>query len=424
MTLVVIDEVGYLSYGPDAANVLFQVVNDRHLHRRPMIFTTNKPLGAWGRVLHDPDLAEAILDRVLERGRHIELRGPSYRTRHVSLDLHHPSEPPSERPARLSGKHRPEFPEPTDRREFLSGAAGLVVAGAGGSGSVARAQGRKIAPADTDVLLVVDVQNAFVPGGALPVAEGHEVVPVINRIAPAFTHVVLTQDWHTPGHISFASSHSGRKPFETIQLAYGTQVLWPDHAVQGTRDADLHPDLRIPHAQLIIRKGYRKDVDSYSAFLEADRKTPTGLAGYLRERASGTSTWSGSPPTSASRGRRSMPARWVSTPPWSRTRLAASTPVGRSPGPGRIWKGLASGAFDRRTSSPDPFPTRAVALSRLGQPVRVGGGRQSATHADSGALPGSRGRRRLGATSTGEEVIWRGCAGNSFWCPSSSGRWS
>jgi nicotinamidase/pyrazinamidase len=99
-----------------------------------------------------------------------------------------------------------------------------------------------------------------------------------------FDHVVLTQDWHTPGHISFASSHPGKKPFETTQLAYGTQVLWPDHCVQGTPDADLHPGLRIPHAQLIIRKGYRKGVDSYSAFFEADSKTPTGLVGYLRER--------------------------------------------------------------------------------------------------------------------------------------------
>lgn len=112
--VLVIDEVGYLSYGPDAANVLFQVVNDRYLHRRPMIFTTNKPLAAWGRVLHDPDLAEAILDRVLERGRHLELRGPSYRTRHLKLDLTHRSEPSSVAPARISGNHRPEFPEPTD----------------------------------------------------------------------------------------------------------------------------------------------------------------------------------------------------------------------------------------------------------------------------------------------------------------------
>src|SRR2546427_517801 len=111
--VLVIDEVGYLGYGPDAANVLFQVVNDRYLHHRPMIFTTNKPLAAWGRVLHDPDLAEAILDRVLERGRHFELRGPSYRTRHLKLDLHHDLRPPSAVPTRLSGNHRPEFPEPT-----------------------------------------------------------------------------------------------------------------------------------------------------------------------------------------------------------------------------------------------------------------------------------------------------------------------
>jgi len=112
--VLVIDEVGYLTYGPDAANVLFQVVNDRYLGRRPMIFTTNKPLAAWGRVLHDPDLAEAILDRVLERGRHIELRGPSYRTRHLTLDTHHDSErESSSTSARVSGNHRPEFPEPT-----------------------------------------------------------------------------------------------------------------------------------------------------------------------------------------------------------------------------------------------------------------------------------------------------------------------
>jgi DNA replication protein DnaC len=111
--VLVIDEVGYLSYGPDAANVLFQVVNDRYLHHRPMIFTTNKPLGAWGRVLHDPDLAEAILDRVLERGRHLELRGPSYRTRHIKLDLHHDLRAPSGRPTRISGNQVPEFSEPT-----------------------------------------------------------------------------------------------------------------------------------------------------------------------------------------------------------------------------------------------------------------------------------------------------------------------
>lgn len=131
---------------------------------------------------------------------------------------------------------------------------------------------------------MVDVQNGFVPGGALPIAGGDQIVPLINRIARAFEQVVLTQDWHTPGHASFASSHPGKKPFETISLPYGTQVLWPDHCVQGTPGADLHPALQIPHAQLVIRKGYRRDIDSYSAFYEADGKTPTGLAGYLKER--------------------------------------------------------------------------------------------------------------------------------------------
>ena len=139
-------------------------------------------------------------------------------------------------------------------------------------------------PGEQDVLLVVDVQNGFVPGGNLAVSGGDEVVPLINRLARAFEHVVLTQDWHTPGHISFASSHPGKKPFETIALPYGTQVLWPDHCVQGTPDADLHPGLRIPHAELVIRKGYRRHIDSYSAFFEADGTTPTGLAGYLKER--------------------------------------------------------------------------------------------------------------------------------------------
>jgi nicotinamidase/pyrazinamidase len=138
-------------------------------------------------------------------------------------------------------------------------------------------------PGAHDVLVVVDVQNGFMPGGSLPVPGGDEVVPVINRLARAFRHVVVTQDWHTPGHISFASSHRGKKPFDTIELPYGPQVLWPDHCVQGTVDAELHRNLTIPHAALIIRKGYRPQVDSYSAFLEADR-TMTGLSGYLRER--------------------------------------------------------------------------------------------------------------------------------------------
>jgi nicotinamidase/pyrazinamidase len=172
-------------------------------------------------------------------------------------------------------------PLPIGRRQFLTLAAGTLAAL--GGAAPARAQA-KLKPGDDDVLAVIDVQNCFVPGGTLPVPEGDKIVPLINRIAPAFRNVVLTQDWHTPGHISFASSHPGKKPFETIQLPYGTQVLWPDHCIQDTRDAELVKDLRIPHAQLIIRKGYRQHVDSYSAFLEADRKTMTGLTGYLRER--------------------------------------------------------------------------------------------------------------------------------------------
>ena len=133
-------------------------------------------------------------------------------------------------------------------------------------------------------LVVVDVQNDFMPGGALAVPRGDEIVPIANRLAARFENVVLTQDWHPRGQVSFASSHPGKKPFETIQLPYGEQVLWPDHCVQGTRGAAFHEDLAIPHAQLVVRKGYHKDVDSYSAFLEADRKTTTGLAGYLEER--------------------------------------------------------------------------------------------------------------------------------------------
>lgn len=134
------------------------------------------------------------------------------------------------------------------------------------------------------LLLVIDVQNDFLPGGALAVPRGDEVVAVINRIARKFENVVLTQDWHTPNHVSFASSHPGKKPFETTQLAYGAQVLWPDHCVQGTRGADFAAALDVPHAQAIVRKGYHAHTDSYSAFVEADRQTPTGLAGLLRER--------------------------------------------------------------------------------------------------------------------------------------------
>jgi nicotinamidase/pyrazinamidase len=141
-----------------------------------------------------------------------------------------------------------------------------------------------IPAADADVLLVVDVQKDFCPGGRLAVPRGDEVVPIVNRLAAKFTNVVLTQDWHPPGHLSFASSHPGRQPFETIDVAYGAQVLWPDHCVQGTAGAEFREDLLIPHAALVIRKGIRRAIDSYSAFYENDRATPTGLAGYLRER--------------------------------------------------------------------------------------------------------------------------------------------
>jgi nicotinamidase/pyrazinamidase len=141
-----------------------------------------------------------------------------------------------------------------------------------------------IAPGGSDALIVVDVQNGFAPGGALAVPQGDAVVPVVNRIAPAFANVVLTQDWHPADHLSFASQHPGKQPFETVEMPYGMQVLWPDHCVRGTPGAELVPGLAVPHAALVIRKGMRREVDSYSAFLEADRKTATGLGGYLRER--------------------------------------------------------------------------------------------------------------------------------------------
>jgi len=171
----------------------------------------------------------------------------------------------------------------SSRRHFLKSLSGAGLVGIAGLPLVGAAAG-KIKPSAHSALIVVDVQNCFVANGTLPVPKGDEVVPIINRIAPVFENVVITQDWHTPGHTSFASSHAGKKPFETTRLAYGTQVLWPDHCVQGTDDAALHKDLKIPQAQVIVRKGYHKDVDSYSAFEEADRKTATGLAGYLRQR--------------------------------------------------------------------------------------------------------------------------------------------
>ena len=164
------------------------------------------------------------------------------------------------------------------RRVFLQGLSAVA------AGAVLPARAAAFKPDAKTALIVVDVQNCFVPGGTLPVGKGDEVVPVINKIAPAFANIVVTQDWHTPGHASFASSYAGKKPFETTTLQYGQQVLWPDHCVQGTDDAALHKDLKLPTAQLIIRKGYNKGVDSYSAFEEADRKTVTGLAGYLKAR--------------------------------------------------------------------------------------------------------------------------------------------
>jgi nicotinamidase/pyrazinamidase len=139
-------------------------------------------------------------------------------------------------------------------------------------------------PGARDALLVIDVQNDFCPGGALAVPEGDAIIPTVNRLAARFRHVILTQDWHPSGHLSFASSHSGKHPFEIIEATYGPQILWPDHCVQGTDGAAFHHDLTVPHAELVLRKGFRREIDSYSAFRENDRTTPTGLAGYLRER--------------------------------------------------------------------------------------------------------------------------------------------
>ena len=169
------------------------------------------------------------------------------------------------------------------RRTLLKALSGVGVAAATGAPWSAFAAA-KITPNAQSALIVVDVQNCFVTGGTLPVKGGEEVVPLINKLSAGFQNIVVTQDWHTPGHASFASSHMGKKPFETTKLSYGTQVLWPDHCVQGTDDAALHKDLKLPTAQVIIRKGFHKEMDSYSAFDEADHKTATGLAGYLKAR--------------------------------------------------------------------------------------------------------------------------------------------
>lgn len=141
-----------------------------------------------------------------------------------------------------------------------------------------------ITPQPDDALLVIDVQNDFMPDGALPVAEGDRVVSIINALATKFEHIILTQDWHPAEHISFATTHPGKQPLDTIPVSYGPQTLWPEHCVQNTSGAAFHPALDIPHAELILRKGFRRSIDSYSAFLENDHFTSTGLAGYLRER--------------------------------------------------------------------------------------------------------------------------------------------
>jgi nicotinamidase/pyrazinamidase len=174
----------------------------------------------------------------------------------------------------------------SNRRRFLQSMASLTaysaLASAAGTGLALAAEGIKLGK--DAVLLVVDVQNCFLPGGTLPVTGGDEIIPVINALGKKFDNVVFTQHWHTPEHTSFASSHPGKNPFETVELPYGQQVLWPDHSVQGTDDAKLAAGLDIPHTQLIIRKGYHNEVDSYSTFVEADKKTKTSLTGYLLER--------------------------------------------------------------------------------------------------------------------------------------------
>jgi nicotinamidase/pyrazinamidase len=146
------------------------------------------------------------------------------------------------------------------------------------------ARNRELQSTPHDVLLVIDVQNDFCPDGALAVADGDAVIDPIHRVAAKFDHIILTQDWHPPGHSSFASAHPGKKTFEQIEVSYGTQTLWPDHCIQGSKGAEFHPALRLPQAELILRKGFRPHIDSYSVFFENDRTTATGLAGYLRER--------------------------------------------------------------------------------------------------------------------------------------------
>jgi nicotinamidase/pyrazinamidase len=168
-----------------------------------------------------------------------------------------------------------------NRRQMV---LGLGSAGVAGTLAWPALAAGKVAIDDKSVLVVVDVQNCFLPGGSLAVKDGEQVIPVINGLAKHFANVVLTQDWHTADHVSFASVHTGKKPFDVVALKYGEQVLWPDHCVQGTSGADISKDILIPQAELVIRKGFHKDMDSYSAFFEADHETPTGLSGYLKQR--------------------------------------------------------------------------------------------------------------------------------------------
>jgi len=170
-----------------------------------------------------------------------------------------------------------------NRRTALSALAATGILSALGQRAWARAAAHHIKLDQSCALIVVDVQNCFV-SGSLAIQGGGDVVPVINHIAAAFSNVVLTQDWHPPGHVSFASRYPGHRPLDSVKLTYGNQVLWPDHCIQGTEDAAIVPDLSIPQAELIIRKGFHPDVDSYSAFREADGKTATGLEGYFKER--------------------------------------------------------------------------------------------------------------------------------------------
>jgi nicotinamidase/pyrazinamidase len=172
---------------------------------------------------------------------------------------------------------------PHPRRWFLRSLAAMGLAGSPGWSH----SSPTLRPSSNSALLVVDVQHCFLSKGSLAVAGGETIIPVINRLEPLFENIVVTQDWHPAGHASFASAHAGSQPFESIELAYGKQVLWPDHCVQGTHDAQLHEDVHLSRAQLIIRKGFHQGVDSYSAFVEADGTTSTGLAGYLNQRGIG-----------------------------------------------------------------------------------------------------------------------------------------